>query len=273
MKTLLITLLALLTAAVTCHAASGPIIVGTGAGESEYSVIFARAKLAEILTDCLQISCALTATQSAGFANLVQLAQTPPTVQFKSGALLLNRLYEIHGTEVWFNQDRLWLDSIQTKPFDVAEAAALWIDVLAPNGDKAALNLLKTKLRESLRQNLSRVRAALNDGLTFELLHWRPAQGQDRLYARDPALQTVELSQALIAHLGCSEGLKSLKIFSPTWVSMTQTAQAEYLFNLGLGVKWTCGSITKSESGYILISAKGTRLDPGTISILFGGVK
>ena len=63
---------------------AGPIVVGGGAGESEFSIVFARTNLPAIVTDCLKFSCRFTPQEAERLAILGQKAKTAPLALFKS---------------------------------------------------------------------------------------------------------------------------------------------------------------------------------------------
>jgi hypothetical protein len=254
--------------ALTWSAHAGPIIVGTGAGGSEFSLIFARANFVEMARDCFASSCTLTPTERTLAPQILLRAAKPPPLLFKTERDMPGLLKKMTAGAVWFNQDRLWLDAKKTVAYDVPEAAAQWLDVLI--GDIApASSALGAKISESLRQRMSRQTRATGDGGTFELLHWRPVSGVDRLFVRDPALNSVDLTAALTVSLACPS-LNTLTLFSPTFSSITDLGPDRLLFTVGLGLRWNCGGVTRSESGYVLIyankNASGAwEFDPATI--------
>ena len=104
---------------------SGPIVVGGGAGGSEFSIVFARTNLKSILSDCLAYSCGFSSAKAQSLRPL--LAQT---------ATLLPAVFKTSG-EVVFNQDLLWLDAAHKVPYEISDAVGLKTEDVAVAGRTA----------------------------------------------------------------------------------------------------------------------------------------
>jgi hypothetical protein len=168
---------------------AGPIIVGTGAGQSEYSIIFVESQLTQILRECADLSCQLSPAEKTEFLPLVLAAHIPRSMLFKTENEMHGDIFRVtppapnqtsttgfgngvanvvgNSHSIWFNQSRLWLDAAHTRPYDVGDAAALWLDVLAqlsavqgaPLSAKNAfpnLSLFKERIARSLRGQVER---------------------------------------------------------------------------------------------------------------------
>lgn len=257
---------------------AGPIVVGGGAGGSEFAVVFARANLETMLSDCLRATCGLTADEAQAFEPLLDRTKSIPLAVFKTSAELSGNLYEVRPSEVWFNRELLWLDAGKTIPFDVDDASKLWLEILNLDGvvSKPDLLLLQTRLARTL--DIEKSEQAYDTENTFQILLWKTSPQMDRLYVSSSPADTFELTEAVIATLACSD-LRSFKIQSPTWISaapIPPTGKPEtIILKLSLNVNWVCG--TRSHAGFgsaIVRVTKNTSdilaFDPQSLEINMG---
>jgi hypothetical protein len=274
------TLLALL---LSVSAWAGPILVG-GGGESEYSLIFLRENLSQIMQDCFAVTCGLTDVEKSRLAIFQQKSKNPPKLVFKTQDEMERRLFELKSkdNEVWINQDELWLNEDKTIAYGISDAAALWIQILQQGeaiaqDDVARLTL---SLEGSLVNQVIRYAAELNDGETFELLSWKGLNQNTRLFIRDPFVQNFELTEKIRNAIHCSSSpIENMSIYSANWVSMTPTNEKLLVFNVGFGLKWTCGQKKHNQTGNVLISAMRDnadvpfQFDPNTIRVVIDDSK
>jgi hypothetical protein len=248
--------------------AAGPIIVGNGAGEGEYSVVYVRSNLSGIFEECANISCQLSAEEKQTLQTLRSLASVAPPARFKTSVEMGQRIFELHGTqnagEVWINQDLLWQDSLKTVPFDVGHGAELWTHIIATVGKlpAEAVGSLGIKLKESLA-NVTR-RGSIGVGIasgpgfpnaTVEYLLWSRKK-DDSLVIRDPLLGSLELSASLAAAVHCPEPVVP-RIYSPSWLPLGERGLSQrrlrgdsaLRLTLQFGVKWSCRGKTYGSHG------------------------
>ena len=234
---------------------AGPVIVGSGGGASEYSIIFARSSFAKMLEECA-ISCELSAVDQQVLLQLQKITGLPAAI-FKNQKDLGSRVYEIHGQEVWINQDLLWLDADHSIPYDVAEAVALWLEIAEQvSGQPAAASSIQEKARILFRKQIQRGNIELAKDQVFEFILWK-SSSEDHLVARDPFMQTLEVSGAAKEIIDCEERDSRQQFFSPTWLPME--SQNDIVLNLNFGVKWTCGGKTQSSFGRGIVLTKSDK--------------
>jgi hypothetical protein len=250
---------------------AGPIIVGNGAGEGEYSVVFVSAKLPSILEECGNVSCQLTSDEQKIFQALQAQASFPRTLVFKNSQSLGHNIFEIQGAEVWVNQDLLWRDSLQQIPFDVSDAGDLWIHVLASAAklQSPLVDTIGQKISLSLSHETSRGRLDIENKGSVEFILWS-RQSSDTLVIRDPALTILDLSDALKNAIHCPKPV-SPRIFSPAWMSLVGGAAPTERLNLTLqfGMSWTCQGrsvVSRGLAAIQLVSEKGSAIfDPKSV--------
>jgi len=232
-------------------AKAGPIVVGGGAGGSEFSIVFARANLQMILSDCLRVTCGFSAKEEVVFQPLLDRTKSIPSAVFKTSTELSGNLYEVRASEIWFNRELLWLDTNKTIPFDVDDASKLWLEVLNLDGvvSKPDLLLLQNRLTRTL--DIEKSEQVYDTKNTFQILLWKTSHGIDRLFVSSSPVDTFELTGPVIAKLACPD-IRSFKIQSPTWISATPISSAGKLemiiLKLSLNVNWVCG--TSSHTGF-----------------------
>jgi hypothetical protein len=243
------------------HSSGGPIVVGGGAGESEYSMVFAREKLTDFVGDCLTFSCGLGAQEKLRYSFLTVKAKNPLKALFKTSKEMNADLYQVHSHEVWFNRDRLWLDTGKTKPYDIVDAVRLWVEILALGSDLTApqLEALKTALGSAVKT--TRSGQSLNDGATFETLLWSVDPTHDRLYIRDPSLSSLEITPFLIEQLKCPSPLERLRILNPAWVWAKEgeafnDQKRSVQFLLSFDFKWACEGQSHRANANVTIKAR-----------------
>ena len=243
-------------------AGGGSVIVGAGAGESEFSVAFSRVNLPNLLAYCKNFDCHLTSSASLVLDKLSVLAQNVPQAVFKSEKEMPGAIFKLSlaSGEVWFNQDRLWLDADQTKPYAVADAVNLWIDVLSTgqNFSPAALDHLKKAESQILGQNFQ----TISDDLGAVIWKQKPVE---HLYLFDSSGQTLDVQSKLEASVPCTDKKKmALEIFSGTWQGLTSSA-SENKYVLTAQVIWSCGA--EVARGEISVLAAAEILPDGELKV------
>lgn len=255
-------------------AQAGPIIVG-GAGESEYSVIFARDHLRELLETCLQITCSLNEKQISLLQNLVSISDQAPTPVFKS-ASDMTELFELHGNHVWILRDRLWEDPERTVSLKVGGAVGLWIQILGtiaqiPSDQVADLTPVASKATD---HGIQRAKIDLQGGQSFEFVLWD--QGSPtRFLIRDPGLQSLNLMALLTPQaLRCPGAVKDLRIYSPAWQTLSGAPDPlRAQISLQFGISWTCGDFQISTNAVFYSTAvRPSESEPFQLDPAAGGI-
>jgi len=245
---------------------SGPIIVGGGAGESEFSVLFVHSYLQQIVEECGSFSCPLTNEEKTFFQDLVRDVKSSPSAIFKTSQDLKDRLFEIHDSVVWINQELLWKDAQKNLAYDIGDAAELWLKILA---EKNQIDLsLKPSLVEKLKKSLMHesMRSQLNLDLmgTTEFILWKSDKA-DLLVLRDPALTTVVFTPLIAAALKCSEEPKALRVYSPAWMLVPSGETNRIDISLQFGVSWTCENQSYSSRGFSKFQIVAQEMGPARI--------
>lgn len=264
-------ILALLIFAFMPSGFAGPILVGSGAGSAEYSVVFANANLQEMLKYCRDGSCGFDANELRLNESLITLAAVAPKPVFKNEKDMTAELYRLSASNVWINQDRLWLDAAGTIPYTIGNAVALWVDILGrPYLPAADLEIMKRKVSESFDRQFVRGKVEIASAQTFEYLLWKRDCG-DLLVMRDAGLQTVALLEPIAKQLGCKD-TSSIQIFSPSWVPGPGAVTNEAVMTLNFGLKWACGSSRGNTTARAIVttrynSANVLSFDPASLFI------
>lgn len=251
--------LASLVLVITSSALGGPIVVGNGGGEGEFSVIFVAANLKEILSECEVAACALSSSEKTQLTKLeASIARAAHPVMKALG----DELFEIHESEVWINQSRIWEDTAHTKPFNLGDAGALCLQILAAGTDMDTARL-QTKLRNVLSSETLRAEVIAAGASAVEFVLWKNT-ASDLLIVRGPQLETIDLMPSLSKAIGC-EDLRDLRVFSPTWLALSPSH-----LTLQFGATWTCGSAGYSSHGFadinLVRSGQGYAVDASAIS-------
>jgi len=245
---------------------AGPIIVGNGAGEGEYSVVFVRANLVQILEECANVSCHLNNDEHKKLLLLQKQAAKAPAPVIKTSSEISGKRFELHGKEVWINSDSLWSDGQKTIPYDVGDAADLWIHILAEdlhlNAD--SLNGIGQKIQQSLANETHRGSLDIDNAGTVEFILWS-REDSDTLVIRDPSLGTIDLSPAIAKAIQCAQPVAP-RFYSPAWMTLV-TRQ----ITLQFGVDWTCQGKSYSSRGItsvqLLDHEQKTSFDPSSVYI------
>ena len=149
----------------------------------------------------------------------------------------------------------MWLDTEHKIPYGAAEAAGLWMEILA-SGEKIStrdLVLLKERLKTSLQ--VERQSQTYDDKQgAFDILLWKVASGLDRLYVTSPAIDMIDLTPLIEAQLACRQP-QMLRIYSPTWVSAA-TFPEKVIFQLSFALRWSCDGKIRSASGVGILTAR-----------------
>ncbi|MES3037382.1 MAG: hypothetical protein V4736_05685 [Bdellovibrionota bacterium] len=243
----------------TKAAMAGPIIVG-GAGEGEYSVVFVRANLPQLLNDCLEFACKFNKEQKDTVSKIASLSLNAPNAVFKNSLDMASSFtIQTDSKNVWINRDHLWLDVDKTVPYDVSDAFGLWIRILAsPLGVNSEIAAEISKIAVSAFENQTvRGNIELEDKQGFEFLLWKRGH-ETRFLTRDPSLQTIDVSTYLNAtSLQCPGEVSKMQIYSPAWLPL-QTSNSLNSINLTLyfGISWSCGDKFFSTNGLAYFQAR-----------------
>ena len=231
---------------------AGPLVVGKGAGEAEYSITFARASLPELLNQCFG-PCSLNNEEKTILKQLIEAGKNPPKVEFKDKMGVEVFKYFPAQNEVWFNRDLLWLDKDKTKPVDEAVAVVLWTQVLAEqlkiNTD---LTHLQYELINILRAKILRSLLAITTKLNFQAMIWQ--QENSRLYIRDAELNNYDVTSFLI-HLTNCKSPEKFQITSLRWEGATQLSDGNLELHLSASQTWRCGTAAERSRVHISMRA------------------
>jgi hypothetical protein len=259
--------------------AEGPIIVGNGAGEGEYSVLFVKANLKDILEECANVRCQLTAQEQSTLAGLRNAVPRVSQVLFKSSKEMPGKIFELHANssraDVWVNQDLLWEDAKKSVAFTVGDAAELWIHILAAvsGGETPSVQSLGEKLKAALATDTQRGGLTIPSSqgsaaadMTVEYLLWSH-NSADVLVIRDPQLGTLELTKSIAGAIHCAEPTVP-RIFSPAWLPLATTG-ARVRLTLQFGIAWTCQGRSYTTHGLsfveLLADRKSAVFDAATL--------
>ncbi len=229
-------------------ASAGPIIVGHGAGESEYSILFARAHLDELLSVCSADQCHFSSLEKDWLRTTRELALLAPDAIFKTKDELGDRLFLRHPIEhqVWLNQDLLWLDPSRTVPYQVSDAVILWMNILlvGKNIPKPLLAIMQFDLAAALTDHVQSIFSTGDKTSGFTAVLWSRKAGNDDLYFRDQAFQTYSGLSSVRAALVCeAETASQIKFHSGRWMTSEnqQEVSSKLALRLELSVTWNCG--------------------------------
>jgi len=254
-------------------ATAGPLVVGQGAGESEFALLFTRRNLPALLISCRQI-CPLTASQNKLMLDLVELAANPLDARFSDEAPPSAPVFQItaDGRHVEFNKNRLWMDPEGTQAFSIAFATSIWVDILAAEQsfDPTDLEQFKSELVKVLDHNMTEVPIEYQGKSPFVALTWKSADG-DRVYIRNNELEIVELSAQIADALGC-KGPSSIEVHSVRPTTVIPSPDNQLTIRLNTVQNWKCG--TESFRGRTMIVLKARHktdeiyeIDPSSILV------
>ena len=236
---------------------AGPFIVGKGAGEAEYAITFSRAYLPELLNSCLG-PCALSSEETALLKEMVELAKTPPQMEFKDdkASYIFEYLPDQH--RVIFNRNEL-------KSLNEVQAVQLWVGVLGKQL-KAGRDLspLLNELQRILQVKMASSRLILDGQKSFQAMVW--ADHSSRLYIRDAAFNNYDVT-AQLAHLTQCPAVEKIQILSLRWEPVKVLADGHLELGLSATQTWRCGK--KSERSRVRLTMKALapddQLDPQSI--------
>lgn len=222
------------------HAGAGPLVVGKGAGESEFALVFARAHLSELLAHCLGNRCGLDDDEEWVLRRMIHFAPLAPQAIFKTSQELGNRTFVVRKGEVWFNQDQLWQDAAHTKSYDEAYAATVWMDVLdevLPDMVNVDFAQMKRLVRAGLSERIVRSHLTVGDDTMTALIYKGTL---DRLYLRDAEFVGHDVSDALASVSLCEDGTQSQPRFHAVrWTSLVPTGERKTV-TLEVTQTWAC---------------------------------
>jgi hypothetical protein len=236
---------------------AGPIIVGSGAGESEYALLFAQAQLPDLLSACSLNRCTLTPAEAAALVQIQSASAHPPQAIFKTDSEMSGSILRVIGAQVWFNEDELWLDPSNTIAYDVPHAAGLWVQVLGQNLDQQVINSLRLKIQSALNLNLGENSTLFGSG-SLAVVFWSHS-----VYLRDGQANVLPLTAQLVSQITAMDQ-NTLQFFSARWTNVNRTSGA---VRLDLNLMWTAqgnpmrgvGTITMQVSQDGVIDAKSVR--------------
>jgi hypothetical protein len=197
-----------LVAVSACSKNDGPILVGQGTGESEYSLAFARMNLVELLRSCNGV-CVLDQSQRAFLDDITKLAAKAPVAHFEiNGSQNMYRFTNPKYTDVVFNHNQLWQDADHKVAFDIPYAVGVWIDVLMYTKlvkSAESADSVKFEIVNVLRQRIQRVEATYEQKTPFVAMTWK-GKSADRLYIRNAVFENTEVTPKLAVSMGCDGG-------------------------------------------------------------------
>lgn len=245
------------------QSSAGPIIVGQGTGQSEYTLIFARTNLPELLRSCLNV-CALSSEQTSVLKTLIDQAGNPPVAIFKTSSELESQVYRLNldNREVWFNQDELWLDVARTVAFDIPNATRLWVDILGaanlPTGNRKHLEHIKNELALILSQRFIRIPGLMVGEPVLEALVWK-SDVQDKFFIRNSEFENYDFTPVIQGFLGCAQGTTptQLRINGTRWTLLTREFDEGRLrVRLDTVLTWRCGEVGQRTRAMIVMMAE-----------------
>lgn len=252
--------MASLLVTVTWAAQAAPIFVRNGAGRSEYSLVFSRLHLTDLLSVCLQNKCALTLEATRLLNELVLRSKNAPQ------PLFTNRETDFAGTftidlkanTVTFKQSAIWKDAESQLDLNVADSVLVWMDVLvslAPINTQA-LAELKGHLSSALSLKVTRTSVDISPLSTFEALALKQIDDGDRLFVRDASLVSHDLTPPLVKAIDCKSVPEKVEIKSMRWGSVPPSSDAGDLrVPLEATASWTCaGRVRRSRFRLVIVS-------------------
>lgn len=262
---------------------AGPILVGQGTGQSEYSLIFARANLPELFRSCGSV-CALSTEQRALLKNLGERGAKPPAAVFKTRVDLGEQVFRLenNGSEVWFNQDVLWLDGARTIPYSIPFATIVWVDVLVSQMplavSEADLEQVRTELVLLLSQRMIRIPGTMAGVQVLEALVWK-SDVQDKFFIRNAEFENYDFTQAIQDSLACpiAARLNQLRISTVRWTLLTRESDEGRLrIRLDTMLNWRCGEEGRRGRAMIVMMAEplpsgAFRIQPDTTQVFEQG--
>ncbi len=241
---------------------AGPIIVGQGAGESEYSILFARSHLDDLLSTCAGDKCHFSSIEKEWLKTTRTLAQNPPRAIFKNKATLGNLIYFKHSVEneVWLNQDLLWLDAAGSIPYKVSDGVTLWMEILLKGLDipDSVLANLQIGLRTSLNERIQAIFSSGENTEGFTAILWTHKDANDDLYFRDQTFQTFSGIDSIRKAALCEKlELRQIKFHSARWNASWTVANStpRLLLRLEVAATWNCGTQAKRGRLQIVMMA------------------
>ncbi len=240
---------------------AGPIIVRSEAGQSEYSILFARAHLDELLSVCSNDECNLSEDQESWLRTARQLSLNAPKVIFKNKTDLADQKFTKHDDQVWLNQDLLWLDDAHTIAFQVSDAMVLWLDILLQGKiiPRLELTVLEFEMARVLNEKVQTIRSAGE----FSAILWRHADRNDEIFFEDHTQRMISIRDSLQKSGFCGNDLAtSLQFHSASWNDLTTRKE----IRLEVATTWSCG--VQKNRGNLQIMAElndQSEVDPSSI--------
>lgn len=230
--------------------AASPI---SGAEESEYSILFAKAHLNELLQICQTDECQFSNEQKSWLKLAQSLSQDLPEVIFKNKNDLGTKIFEKHSLEsqVWINEDALLTGPEHNRIYTVSDGVLLWLDILfeTKNITNNELAILEFELDGFLQEHVQSI--VLNDSQAkdFTAVVWTQTTGSDQLFVRDQSFETFSVDDQIEHSNICPEvdQLSHLKIQSVQWShsNLHETQNANLALTLDVNAHWKCASETK----------------------------
>jgi hypothetical protein len=225
---------------------AGPIVVGGGAGESEFSLVFARTNLVDLVGSCLKYECDLSRSEIRALNILTQKSQNPPEAIFQPSLPIPGQVFESHPelNQVWFSQNDLWLDQEKTVAYSIESATGLWMQVLGEteNISPAIVDSLKRKTISFLSQKFENTVTNINDQNQLMATVWKQ-QPVNRFFLSDSTGQVIDLTEKAQATIQCGNLVaQSIHFFSGTW-HVSDASRSSSQFILRMNVIWNCNGI------------------------------
>jgi len=201
----------------------GPIVVGKGAGQAEFAILFIYENHQSLFRQCHAL-CGLNADEDALLRGIEREFETPDLFKpvFKSKRELGTDVVRRRDREIWFNQDELWLNESKTVAYDLPAAMSLWLEVLSspiyPPVNADALGGLKGKLKALMGNETRYAEFKLGTGQIINALLWRQNQrgeASDRLILWDLRSRFLDLTPKALA---AADG-SGLKFYGMNWSS------------------------------------------------------
>ena len=247
---------------------AGPILVGSGAGKGEFSVVFTHKLFGEILSECIEVRCSLSDNEKQEVKPYVEYDL--PNLHFLKKKELKEKEYELRGSDLFINQDRLWLNEEKTKPYDVPEAMILWLRVLS---NEQLNGSIYDKMRKDLRASVLRGHVVQKKS-RFEYLIIERQNEESLFQMMDSTGQSFLLNDLISSKIQCEKGSpKGLSFISPAF----RTHPGSEIVRLSTIIDYTCGEtpqrrFTDILAGLKRVGEKTFVFDPDTLEIYIEGM-
>lgn len=220
---------------------TAPVIVGSGGGKAEFSILYARTTFQKFLSHLSFIVKSQGSDEERETLKKIASMQLPE-VKFKTDKELDIAVFVVtNDGKIILNKDKLWLDKEKTQPYNLAASFSLWIKLLGaihslPN---TTIESLAQKANHTASNQIKEVSYAMADNQNLDVVIYRGNNLEnDTLTFHDPADTVTDLTTYLVELTKCSQ-VKTLRIhsLSSTYLKSDQNS-VTYQFPTRL--TWNC---------------------------------